>query len=414
VSIPEPLPTAPDPSAAIAFVIEAGRAMHLYGATAPAIEDAMVRCSLRFGLEAQVFTSPTWIHAAFGAPGHQRTADIRVEPGSVDLARRIAAEELISRALRGELAPSAGFLALLQLRGAPPIYPRSLALACFAAASASSACVFGGGWREIAASFVVGICVGAVVNFVQRPARLDRVADGIAALVASALAMLLAWALGGLSTFTVTVSGVIPLLPGLTITTAIGELAARHLASGSARFMYAMMTFFSMAFGIAVGRRVEDLLPVDVDRWSVAPAPRWVMALAVVLAPLAYLVLLNGRRQDALWVVGGGILGFVSGRLGSVHFGAEIGAFLGSLAVTLASGVIARWKRRAAAVTLIPGLLMLVPGSVGFRSLNALVRSDTLGGLDAAFHVGLVAVAIATGLFVAYAVSPPRTLDERM
>ena len=33
-----------------------------------------------------------------------------------------------------------------------------------------------------------------------------------------------------------------------------------------------------------------------------------------------------------------------------------------------------RWRHRPAAVVLVPGILLLVPGSIGFRSLTALME----------------------------------------
>lgn len=54
------------------------------------------------------------------------------------------------------------------------------------------------------------------------------------------------------------------------------------------------------------------------------------------------------------------------------------------------------------------GLILLVPGSVGLRSVNALVAQDTLAGIQTAFTVGMVAISLVTGLLVANVLLPSR------
>ena len=53
-----------------------------------------------------------------------------------------------------------------------------------------------------------------------------------------------------------------------------------------------------------------------------------------------------------------------------------IGAFNGALVVGVASNALARWSRRPATVISVPGILVLVPGSLAFRGITALLESD--------------------------------------
>lgn len=67
------------------------------------------------------------------------------------------------------------------------------------------------------------------------------------------------------------------MLPGLTITVAMRELASRHLSSGSACLSAAFLVFTSMAFGVALGTAVVSGLhhgtPVP-DQFALATAKR--------------------------------------------------------------------------------------------------------------------------------------------
>ena len=52
--------------------------------------------------------------------------------------------------------------------------------------------------------------------------------------------------------------------------------------------------------------------------------------------------------------------------------------------------------------------MLLVPGSIGFRSLSSLLERNVVAGVDTAFSMLLVAVALAAGLLVANAIAPAR------
>jgi hypothetical protein len=56
---------------------------------------------------------------------------------------------------------------------------------------------------------------------------------------------------------------------------------------------------------------------------------------------------------------------------------------------------------------------MLVPGSVGFRSLSSFLERRTLAGIETAFSMILTAVALAAGLLIAGVIAPePGVGDE--
>jgi uncharacterized membrane protein YjjB (DUF3815 family) len=59
----------------------------------------------------------------------------------------------------------------------------------------------------------------------------------------------------------------------------------------------------------------------------------------------------------------------------------------------------------------VPAVLLLVPGSTGFRGMSSLLDKDTLTGVETLFAMFVVAIAIVAGLLVANAfVSPRRSL----
>ena len=90
--------------------------------------------------------------------------------------------------------------------------------------------------------------------------------------------------------------------------------------------------------------------------------------------------------------------------------GREFAPFLGALAVGVVSNAYARWIDRPASVAQIPGILILVPGSVGYRSLTALLDRQTIEGIDLAFTMTLVATSLVGGLLAANVILPPKRI----
>jgi uncharacterized membrane protein YjjB (DUF3815 family) len=70
--------------------------------------------------------------------------------------------------------------------------------------------------------------------------------------------------------------------------------------------------------------------------------------------------------------------------------------------------IFARFLNRPATVTLVPGILLLVPGSIGFRSLASLLDREVVLGVETAFRMILMAVALVAGILVSNIIAPPR------
>jgi uncharacterized membrane protein YjjB (DUF3815 family) len=229
--------------------------------------------------------------------------------------------------------------------------------------------------------------------------------QGLFELVASALVAAAAFlcAVGGLgdSPTLSTIAGLIIVLPGFSLTIAMSELAARHLVSGTARLAGAFTVFLAITFGVAVGRQLVTALVGPPVPASIDPMPAWTLWAAVFATPIAVTVLLQGLPRDIPWIVLASLAGFLGGRAGSALLGPALGACLGALSVGLTAHAFERWRDRPALIPLVPGFLLLVPGSTGFRSLAHLLDQQVLVGIDAAFATLLTAASLVAGLLLA-------------
>ncbi len=387
--------TAPD---AHQFVLKLGRFLHAYGYPAHRLEDALVRVSSRLGLEGHFFSTPTALFASFGDEREQRSFQIRVEPGGVDL-RKLALLEKVSDEVAGGLSPAEGARRVDEIVAAPPPWGPGIATVAFAVGSAAAGRFLGGGARELAASLVIGFVVGVLALGIRRVPALGRVFEALSGLLAALIAGFAAH-LMPMSVYVATLAGLIVLMPGLPLTTALTEIGTRNLMSGTARLAGAASTLIVLGFGFALGSRIVALAwgaPPNVEPVAL---PGWTLWVALLIAPICFTILLQAEPRDMPFILISGFIAFGASREGAVLLGPELGACLGSLSVGIASNVYARVLRRPATIPLVPGILLLVPGSIGFRSLAWLLDRETVPGVEAAFRMLLVAVSLATGLLM--------------
>lgn len=401
--------TAPAPSPGPAerrLVVELGRALHEAGFPTPQLEAALGRVASRLGLVAQVFATPTSLFCAFGAGSEQRTHLERVEPAGFDLGRLARLDDLVDRLAGGRVDAKAAPRELAAIAAAGSPYPPALELLCWGLSSAATALFLGGGVREATVGGAIGLAVGLLSRLAGSALGRRGLFEPVAAALAAALATAVATLWAPLSVYVATLAGIIFLIPGFTLTVALSELALRHLSSGTARFASALVVFLTVTFGTAVGGRLGALLVGGAPVAAIpAGSPPWAEAVALLVAPLALTVLFRAPLRDAPWIVVVGFLGYQGGRLGGEWLSPELGMFLGALAVGLASGLFERLTGRPAAIPLVPSILLLVPGSIGYRSLASLLERDVLFGIETAFRMLLIAVSLVAGLLVGQAVT---------
>lgn len=389
-----------------AFLLRLGEELHAHGTPADRLEQSVGACARALGIDAQLFATPTSFFAAFGAPGSQATHLVRVEPGDVDLGTLAELDGLTAQVERGQITPEQAHASLETVVAGPRVWSSPTTVLSFGLASASAACFFGGSWPDVLGSWILGAMLGVMLLcFGRRPAY-ARVLEPVAAAVVTALA-LFAGNVIGLSAEVVTLAALIVLVPGFTLTIAMSELATRHWASGTARLAGAGVVFLTLGFGVAMGRSVQTFFhEASTVVW--APVPLWAEVVALAVAPIAFTVLFGARKRDMPAIVVAGVAGYLGARFGAATLGPELGAFVGAVIVGVGSNLLASFSNRPALVTLVPGIMLLVPGSLGFRSVSSFLERDALSGMEAAFGMGLVATSLVAGLLLAHALVPAR------
>lgn len=394
------------------FLVDAAQLLHQHGTPAHRMEERLVSCARALGEHLQVFATPTSIEMAFGARS-QRPHLVRSDAGEAQLARLVALEAVIVQVAAGELEPRAGRRALRRAARAPLPFGPSLTTLAFAMASAGAARLFGGNLAELLLSFGLGLAIGLLALLASAQPRLGLVFAPLSAFAATALSLLAAHLVPGIDASLTTLAALIVLLPGLSLTLALTELAMRHLVSGTARVAGSLTVFATMAVGVALANALLVALlptaaaPPDAASVWLGELPGWSRALALLLAPVGFCVLFQARSEDLPAIAIAGIAASELSRVVAQAGSPVLAAFAGALLVGLAANAYAAWRSLPPAVVLLPGLLLLVPGSLGFQSIHSFLMNDPLAGVEVGFRMLLIAVSLVAGVLLANLLSGP-------
>jgi uncharacterized membrane protein YjjB (DUF3815 family) len=121
-------------------------------------------------------------------------------------------------------------------------------------------------------------------------------------------------------------------------------------------------------------------------------------------------VIYQARPRDTGWILIASIAALAGSNVGAWLLGAELGPLAGAFVVTAGGNLYARLLDRPARVVIVPGLLLLVPGALGFQSVSFLLERDAIAGVSSAFGMVLAATALAAGVLFATLCVPPRKI----
>jgi len=311
------------------------------------------------------------------------------------------------------LTPAEGSRRIDEIIASASPYGRAVRVLMTGVASGAVCRVLAGGAAEVVVAGAAGLLVGLLALASRRLPHASHVFELVASMAVAAVVSLVA-TIGGVAVFvpTATLAGVIVLLPGLTLTLAMTELASRHLAAGTARLSGAFIVFIAMTFGVAVGNRVAAAIAGPAPAVDPTDLPAWTLWAALVVAPLAFGIYLRARPRDLGWLWLASLVGYGAVRIGALALGPAMGASIGSLVVGVMANLYERRGYGPATVPLVPGVLLLVPGSIGYRSMASLLDENVVVGIGTGFTMILTAVALAVGLLMANVLVPPKRFTD--
>lgn len=398
----------------IAFAAELARRLHQYGTASQRLEEAVTAVAEKLGMVCQVLATPTGITLALAEAEHAddplalHTMIVRVNPGEVNLKLLARVDDIADDVSSGRLDLGEGFAQLRALRDALSPRGKAITVFGFGLASGGVAALLNTSVLDVSVAAGIGMVIGVLSLLSQGRPNVQVAFEAIAALTATLLALAFGHHVAALNQQSVVLASLIVLLPGLMLTTAVAELSSQQLSSGTARFAGAMASLLKLTFGAVAGTQIAHLLGWQVGLSTLAPVPGWAHWLALLGASYAFAVLFRAGRRDYPLVMAAAWLGYLSAYFGRLYFGPEFAVFLGGLVVGAASNAYARWASRPGALIRVPGIILLVPGSVGFRSLSFVFEHDVFLGVDATFHLIAALASLVAGLLFGNLLVPPR------
>jgi uncharacterized membrane protein YjjB (DUF3815 family) len=205
----------------------------------------------------------------------------------------------------------------------------------------------------------------------------------------------------------VILSSIIVYIPGLALTLGLSELSARHLISGTARVMDAVMSLFKLYFGAILGIALAALLWGDTLFIPVDIVPEWNLWIAFTLLSLCLVVLFKARKRDSVWCVISGYIAFGATLWGSHYLGPALGAFVGAFALGVYSNLFSRIMNLPSSIVMLLGLVMLVPGSKLYIGLNTIVSGQNMiNTADIGTQSFLIFMSLVAGLIFSDVIIP--------
>lgn len=374
------------------FIIEVGRMLHRYGAPAHRIESTLEEVSRSLGLRATFLVTPTSLIFEFESAPIRL---VRTSESAVDLGGLSRVYEVVGRVVSGGLRVESGRRELTAIDSSPRPYSGPMMVGATMVAAAGAACFIASTWLEVGFCALAGIGVGLLTEGARVSRDLGRALPTVAAALVTIFASLVA-TVEPVSVYSITVCALIMFVPGLTLTTAMAEISTGHLVAGTSRLVSAAVLLLALGVGVALGAAVAAGLfgvppeiPLQRELGPVA------LVAGLLLGAVSFQVLLLAEPRDVGWVLASGLVA-AAGIVPPLPEYAAV--FVGALAIGLYGRLYVAVVDRPAPVVIVPGILVLVPGSIGFQSISLLMSDDVVSGTAGVFRMLITGMALALGL----------------
>jgi uncharacterized membrane protein YjjP (DUF1212 family) len=371
------------------------------------LEDSIQRMSAREGRHSEVFATPTGIFITLhdlDGEGEPKTALMRIRETSTDLGRLCMLERIFEGFVEGRLEVQSALKSIREPVRAGGLYPPwQLLAAAFLVGFAISYNVHPNLLSAFGAGLITALMGWFTNSFLRKqldnPVFTDFVAAFLTLTAAAAAHSLLvpasieAYALGG----------IVMLVPGLALTSAVAELAEKNLVSGTAKFMQATLAF--LALGLAYLLFLQLSISLDL-RDSFHPAAArmqepWIAAFAVLVKVSCFGVIFQVPPRYLLWSTLTGLSGWMMLQAVFDTPAAAAGPFLSAVVVGMVSLSFGRLFRQPSQIFSVPGIVALLPGLLAFTSVRFFSAGDADSGIEFSFQVAVTATSIVFGLMTA-------------
>ena len=396
-----------------AFLLKLGAMLHRYGTPAFRLEAHLKTLAAHLDLDGYILVHPTTLTFCLWArdepDGDVFNYSMRVKPGDLDLGSLARTDALVNELVAGRRTLEEAEDGLKAIEASGSTYPGWLTLIAFLMLGSAFAMLMRGSWHDVAWVGGLSMLVYGFIAWADRSPRVSTMLEPLAATVVAAVSVGASRWDPGINQPLVVLASLITFVPGLSLAIAFRELAARELMSGTARVMDSLMVLFKLYFGTVLGAAIGVLVWGEVLPSDDSHVPPWTVWPAVLLLAVGLTVVYRTRPVDVPWGVISAVLAYGVSTLVTAVLGVTLGAFLGAFAVGVYANLFARWRNAPATLVILPGIVVLVPGSKVYVGLDSVVSGREIVSVD---DIGvqsfLLFMSLIAGLIFASAVVEPR------
>ena len=392
------------------FILKVGVAAHQYGSTSTRVEYLLSGLADKLGYEGVFKSTPTEITFALRESAHsvQRIEIMALPAPNTDLDKLARLGELLKEIDAGSLSITDAYERIDALAKVPPPWGKFASMLGYALTGLGLVPLLGAGWTDTFVATLFSILVYALVLV---SARIGATAMSwmplTTALVVGFLTTIVKYWVPSLNLVLVILSSVAIILPGFSISLGAGELVAQKVLSGISNLMSGLITLFKQIAGSVLGVGFASLLVGISNAAPQTPVdPMWLFLLFPLLLVGLCLAFQTSRR-DLPWAVLVSGLAYLGVLAGSAVLDSNMGNLLGTIVAVIISNYWALKTGRPSSIVLIPAIVLLVSGTIGFRGIASMAQGDMTLGVEQFFRMFVVAMTILAGIMIGYTIIKP-------
>jgi len=269
--------------------------------------------------------------------------------------------------------------------------------------------LLGGCWWDVILSGLFSLVVFFMVMLSGRfGARTAEWLPLSSAFVAGILAVSSKFLLPDINVVLITLSAVLILIPGYPISVGVIEIVGRHVVSGTSNLMNGLVYLFKQFAGAWLGIGLVGLFSAIPTAAGSSVESQWLW-LFMPLLIVGLCVVFQTAPKDFSWAAFGCAIAYGGILLGSAIAGGNLGNLFGTIIAVIFANLWGRKTGRPTSIVLLPAIILLVSGSIGFRGLAAIAAGQTATGEQQFLQMFVVALTIAAGLVVGNTILRPKT-----
>jgi uncharacterized membrane protein YjjP (DUF1212 family)/uncharacterized membrane protein YjjB (DUF3815 family) len=424
VRIPEAAAEDVATARAVDLAVRVGELMLRCGAGGPQVEGAVAAVAASAGIDVVDLdiTLQSILVQAHSKDGRTHTVLRVVRRTRFDYGRLVAVHRLVAALVAGEVTADEAADRLRAIKRHERNYPVWMTSVASALLASAVAVMIGAGLVPAAITILVVLGVAGIGQLLGRIDLPEFFVNAINAFVATmtagafyAAGSLGGFGLSGTDFAFVVAGGIVAMLPGRTLASAIEDVLFGYPLTGAGRLLHVALSLLGLIIGIATGLNLmvtmteifetdfvtPEVLDLRVSQASLVPG-----LLGALVVGLAAAVTVQSRRMlvlptGLLTVAGAGMAALLTR-------GADIGIITATGLAAVGIGVVGRvMAQRLGApslVVIVPATFGLLPGLTIFRGLYELVDpGGTKGllviqsGITTLLGAGAILLAIATG-----------------